>query len=102
MATLAALDPELPGIVICGSGIGVCISANKIPGARCALAYTKKAAKLSREHNNANILSLPGREKTVDDPVAIAKAFLTTKFSKAARHVRRIQEIGALEKKFSK
>jgi len=91
-------NPELLGVLTCGSGIGMSIAANKVKGVRAALAYTKKAAELAREHNNANILVLPGREEPMDDPVEIVKAFLTADFSNETRHERRIKEINVIEK----
>lgn len=100
VATLVALDPELLGVLVCGSGIGISIAANKIHGARAALAYTKEGAVLARQHNNANIVATAGREKTMDDPVQIVKAFLSTKFSGDARHARRVKMIGDLENKY--
>lgn len=84
-----AVTPDGVGIVVCGSGVGVSISANKVKGIRCALAYSKKTAEMSRLHNNANILATAGREETVDDPVEIARVFLETKFLSEERHIRR-------------
>jgi ribose 5-phosphate isomerase B len=88
--------------VVCGSGIGVTIAANKIPGARAALAYSSTVARLAREHNNANIVATAGREETMGDPVKIVKAFLETKFSNGERHNRRLKLIGEIENKYSK
>ena len=91
-------NPKFLGVLTCGSGIGMSIAANKVKGVRAALCYTKKAAELAREHNNANILVIPGREEPMDNPIEIVKTFLNTKFSSDARHKRRIKEIGVIEK----
>ncbi len=99
VAKQVSITPEGTGIVICGSGVGVSITANKINGIRCALAYNKKTAELSRLHNNANILAIAGREETVDNPIEIVKTFLETEFSNEERHVKRIKLIEKLENK---
>ena len=90
------------GIVVCGNGIGMCIVANKVPGVRCALVFTEKMARDTRDHNDSNVLSLAGRDLPVDENIRIADAWLSTPFSNADRHTRRIQEIGAIEKEFLK
>ena len=85
------------GIVICTTGIGVSIAANKVKGIRAGLAYNTVMARLSREHNDANVLSLGGRMQSLEDALAMAKVFLETPFSEDPRHVRRIQELAAYE-----
>ena len=88
------------GILVCGSGIGMSITANKVPGIRAALCYDKKTAKLSREHNNANVLSLGARlidEKTTRE---IIQVWLTTDFA-GGRHLRRVNKIEEIEKRCS-
>ena len=102
VAEMVAGDPELMGVVVCGSGIGVTIAANKVPGIRAALAYSENVARLAREHNNANTVATAGREETMDDPVKVVKAFLETKFSNGERHARRLKMIRELERKYSK
>jgi ribose 5-phosphate isomerase B len=102
VAEMVAGDSELMGVVVCGSGIGVTIAANKVPGIRAALAYSENVARMAREHNNANVVATAGREETMDDPVKIVKAFLETNFSKGERHLRRLKLIGEIEKKYSK
>ena len=99
VAQMVAADPQLKGVVVCGSGIGVSIVANKVPGVRAALAYTEKAAQLSRMHNDANVIATAGREETMDDPVKIVKTFLETKFSGEARHARRVKMVNGIERK---
>ena len=91
-------DPGSLGIVIGGSGNGEQIAANKIPGIRAALAWTEETARLARQHNDANVLSLGAREYPVADAVGFARAFVQTPFSGAARHARRIQMITDYEK----
>ena len=92
------MSPNAQGIAVCGSGIGISISANKVPGARAALCYSKKSAELSRLHNDANVLALAGREEMMDDPVEIADKFLSTDFSGDERHTRRVKEMMEIEK----
>ncbi len=84
------------GILICRSGIGMSINANRFPGVRAALAETAAKARLSREHNAANVLVTGGDAMTDEDLVATVTAWLDTPFSGAERHVRRLQKIEAL------
>jgi len=99
VARQVAVSPDVKGIVVCGSGIGVSIAANKVNGVRAALCYNKKSAELSRLHNNANVLATAGREETVDDPVEIARTFLSTPFSGEPRHAKRVQQMMDIEKR---
>lgn len=80
------------GIVICGSGNGVNISANRHRGIRAALAWNPEVAALAREHNDANVLALPARYITESEADAIVTAFLSARFE-GGRHQRRIQKI---------
>ena len=98
VAQQVVVSPNTQGVVVCGSGVGISIAANKVPGARCVLAYSKAAAEGGREHNNANIISVPGRLETLDDPVDIVRTFLTTDFSTEPRHARRVQQMMDIEK----
>jgi ribose 5-phosphate isomerase B len=86
------------GILVCGSGIGMSIAANKIPGIRAVNGHSEIEAQLSREHNNANVLTLGGR--TLDDAMAmkIVDRWLNTEFSGDSRHVRRLKKIGEIER----
>ena len=84
------------GILVCGSGIGVCISANKIKGIRAAICYDEYTAKVAREHNHANILCMGGRTPSAKNYKKIVKTFLTTRFSEEPRHKRRVKEMDAL------
>lgn len=85
------------GILVCGSGIGMSIAANKVYGIRAALCTTCTAARLSREHNNANVLVLAGRDAQGEDPFAIVQTWLETPFSQAERHQRRLNKIHTYE-----
>ena len=80
------------GIVICGSGNGVAMTANKHKGIRAAICWTKEMAKLAREHNNANIISIPARVITTEDAKEIVEVFINTEFE-GGRHKRRTDKI---------
>ncbi len=84
------------GVLVCGSGIGMEIAANKIPGIRAALAWNEETAKLSREHNDANIVAIGSRTTPQETIEQITRAFMTTDFS-AGRHLQRIEKIKKLE-----
>ena len=81
------------GILICGTGVGISIAANKIAGVRCALCITPEIAKLTREHNDSNIVALGGRVLDYGLAVEIVDTFLNTSFSGDERHVRRVNMI---------
>jgi ribose 5-phosphate isomerase B len=83
------------GILICGTGIGMCMTANKIKGIRAALAYDIKTAQLSRLHNDANILCLGGRETKESQAMDIVDIWLNTSFE-GGRHQRRLDLISKL------
>ena len=85
------------GIVLCGTGIGISIAANKIKGIRCALCNDVFSAKMSREHNNANVLAMGGRVLGFGSASEIVRAWIQTDFSHGERHTRRIEKISALE-----
>lgn len=86
------------GIVICGTGIGISISANKVPGIRCALLSDVFSAKATRSHNNANMMAMGARVIGPGLALEIVDAFLSTPFSGDERHQRRIDEMMAIEK----
>lgn len=96
-AEAVAADPGSLGIVLGGSGNGEQIAANKVRGIRAGLAYNTVMARLTREHNNANVLSLGGRMQSLEDALEMAKVFLETPFSEDPRHVRRIEMLDAYE-----
>jgi ribose 5-phosphate isomerase B len=85
------------GIIFCGSGNGAQITANKYPKVRAALCWNKELAKLAREHNNANVLSLPGRFIPLDLSWELVQVFLSTHFE-GGRHERRVEKISQLLK----
>jgi ribose 5-phosphate isomerase B len=89
------------GILICGTGIGMTIAANKVPGIRCALVHDLFSAKATREHNDTNVLAMG--ERVIGPGVAeeIVKIWLETDFSGGERHRNRINKIKELEEKFS-
>jgi ribose 5-phosphate isomerase B len=84
------------GILICGTGIGMCIVANKFPGIRAALCNDSYSAKMSRLHNDANLLILPGRIIDKDTAKEIVRVWFTTPFD-GGRHQRRLDKIKAIE-----
>src|SRR5262249_11460837 len=86
------------GILICGSGIGMEIAANKVPGIRAALAWNQETARLSRSHNDANILAVGYRTTPPETIRQIVHTFLTTEFE-GGRHQQRVEKITSLEKK---
>ncbi|MCG2717265.1 MAG: ribose 5-phosphate isomerase B, partial [Nanoarchaeota archaeon] len=81
------------GIIICGTGIGVCMTANKFRGIRAALCYDKYTAKMAREHNNANILCIGGRTTKERMAKKIVDIFLNTQASTEERHKKRLEKI---------
>ncbi|MBI2675778.1 MAG: ribose 5-phosphate isomerase B [Candidatus Aenigmarchaeota archaeon] len=89
------------GILVCGTGIGMCIAANKFQGIRAALCYNSETARLSREHNDANVLVLGGRMTNEDDAKEMIKVWLETDFA-GERHLRRIGKISKLEKRYGR
>ena len=84
-------DNEL-GILVCGSGQGVQLSANKHQGIRAALCWTKEIAALARQHNNANIISIPARYTSINQAVEMVETFLNTDFE-GGRHQNRVDKI---------
>ena len=85
------------GIVIGGSGQGEAIVANKVKGIRAAVVYDEYSAKMSREHNDANIISLGNRTLSIDKAKDLVKLWLETPFSNEERHKRRIEKIKEIE-----
>ena len=86
------------GILVCGSAEGICIAANKVKGIRAVPVWTLQNAKLSRQHNDANILCLSGWELSPKKAEQIVLTWLKTPFSQEKRHIRRINKIKRLEK----
>lgn len=85
------------GVVIGGSGNGEQIAANKVPGIRCALAWSEETAALAREHNDAQVVSVGGRMHSLEDMTRFVEVFLAEPFSGDARHVRRIGQVADFE-----
>ncbi len=93
-AALAVSNGETErGIVICSTGIGMSIVANKVKGVRCALVTDTNSARLTREHNNTNVLALGQKNVTTELGLEIVKIWLETPFSNEERHIRRINMI---------
>jgi ribose 5-phosphate isomerase B len=84
------------GIVVCGTGIGMGMTANKVPGIRAAVAHDPFTARMGREHNNANVLALGGRVVEEDKAIEIVEAFLAATFA-GGRHEKRVRKIDELD-----
>lgn len=95
--TKKAVDEDARAILICGSGIGVCIASNKVEGARSALAYNIEAAESARQHNNSNILCLAAKHLSEDHAMAVVKKWLETDFLDG-KYQRRNEKIDDFEK----
>jgi ribose 5-phosphate isomerase B len=95
----AAAEKGSLAIVIGGSGNGEAIAANKVPGARCALAHSEETARLGREHNDANVMSLGARTTEESAALRFVEIFVTTPFSGDERHLRRIAQVAAFERR---
>jgi len=85
------------GLLVCGSGTGMAITANKVHGVRAAVAWNEDIARLAREHNNANVLSLPARFSTPEQMDKIVRAWFAADFE-GGRHERRVEKIDEIEK----
>ena len=96
LAKLVSKNLVEKGILICGTGIGMSIAANKFPGVRAAVCWSEETAALSRRHNDANILCLGGRVLKPEKAAKILKIWLSTEFE-GGRHFRRIQKIKKIE-----
>lgn len=84
------------GLLVCGSGTGMAIAANKVPGVRAAVAWNEEIARLAREHNDANVLSLGARVTPYEELVKIVRAWFAAKFD-GGRHTRRVEKIREIE-----
>ena len=91
-------DPGSLGIVVGGSGNGEQVAANKVDGVRAALAWSLETARLARQHNDANVVSVGARMHSREEATAIVEAFLAEPFSGAARHQRRIDQLAEYER----
>ena len=84
------------GLLVCGSGTGMAIAANKVPGVRAAVAWNEEIARLAREHNDANVLSLAARFTPFEELSKIVRAWFAAKFD-GGRHTRRVEKIREIE-----
>lgn len=92
VATMVEKGEAALGVLICGSGEGVCMTANKHQGIRAALCWNEEVAKLARQHNNANVICLPARFVSQELAEGMVNTFLATEFE-GGRHARRVEKI---------
>jgi len=85
------------GLLVCGSGTGMAIAANKVKGVRAAVAWSPDIARLARQHNNANVLSLPARFMSENDAAGVVRAWFEADFE-GGRHEKRVEKITEIEK----
>ncbi len=95
-ALLAANDPEARGILVCGSGQGMCIAANRFKGIRAALCWNQAEARAARNDDDCNVLCLSSRYTSLDEAGSIMATFLSTPFAAAPRFTRRIEQLDDL------
>lgn len=88
------------GLLVCGSGTGMAIAANKVPGVRAAVAWNEETARLARQHNDANVLSVGARTTSGQEISKIVRTFFTTPFD-GGRHAKRVEKIKELEKEWN-
>lgn len=100
LAVVAEQSAGIPalGVVFGGSGNGEQIAANKVTGARAALVWSDATARLAREHNDANVISIGARQHTLDEAKAFIDAFITQPFTNEERHARRIAQLAEYER----
>lgn len=96
-AERVAREPGSFGVVLGGSGNGEVMAANKVAGVRAALAWNTETARLAREHNDANVISLGARRHGLDEAAGFVETFLATSFSAGQRHIRRIDMLTRYE-----
>jgi len=87
------------GLLVCGSGTGMAITANKVHGVRAAVAWSEETARLAREHNDANVLAIGARTTPVDDIPKIVRAWFSTDFA-GGRHAARVAKISEVERSY--
>jgi ribose 5-phosphate isomerase B len=95
-AMLASDDPEAKAILICGSGQGMCIAANRFKGVRASLVWNRAEARSSRNDDDSNVLCLPASQIKREDAPLLAETWLNTPFAGAARFVRRVRQLDEL------
>lgn len=86
-------DKQARGILVCGNGVGMVITANRLKGVRAFAAHSVTETKLAREHNDANVIALSGWSTDLKSALQLTKLFLSTPASKATRHLRRIKQL---------
>ena len=101
VAREVALSPNNRGILVCMTGIGHTVAANKVPGVYAALCYNKQAAELAREHNNTNVLVLGAKFVSQKAMLEIIRTWLSTRFA-GGRHRRRVNQIKRIEREYLK
>lgn len=99
VARAVVAEPGSMGVLVCRSGEGMAIAANKIDGVRAALVWNQVVSKETREDNDSNVLSLPADHLSLAEMSAIARTWLTTPFSGKERHKRRLEQISDLEER---
>jgi len=92
-------EEDVLGILVCGTGIGMAIAANKVPGIRAAVCHSPYTARMAKEHNWVNVIAVGARVLEVDDAWKVVKEFLSASFQ-GGRHSRRVEKITALETKY--
>lgn len=98
VAEKVAKNKDSRGILVCGSGTGMCIAANKVKGIRAAIIYDKYSAIMSRQHNNVNIACLRARRLFAWQEIKLINLWLNTEFSHGERHIRRLSKISKYER----
>ena len=93
-----AKDPTSLGVVVCGTGIGISIAANKMKGVRCALCHDDFTAEMARAHNDANVIALGARVVGPGVAESAVKKFRATKYTAGVRHQRRVDQLAVLDK----
>ena len=86
-------NPDSKGMLICGTGEGMCMAANRFNGIRAGLVYSESTARMTREHNNANIICMGGRETKAEDAKRFFKIWHETRFTGEERHIRRLEKM---------
>ena len=99
VAKAVASDKVERGILLCGSGVGACIAANKVPGARACLCHDTYSARQGVEHDDMNVLCLGARVIGIELAAELIEAFLKARFSDEQRHRRRLKKVLAIEKR---
>ena len=97
VAELVAKGEAEQGVLVCGSGTGMAITANKVPGVRAAVAWSEETARLARQHNDANVLAIGARTTPPDEIPSIVRAWFTTTFD-GGRHAERVEKIKQVER----